>query len=340
MSIKDFGFIILVLCLFSGSALCDMVYLKNGDRLSGKVNSVKDGRMKFTAEYAGHITLDMCNVETFSTDEAIKVVLKDGSELEKRVDKGGAGVVVAAEPGGGQFQEVPVGQIEKINPEKPRWKGSTTLGINNTRGNTVNSSIYLSVGAWKQTDKHRIGLNLDSGKTKTRNDSTGKDIVTEDWWKTRAKYDRYFNGRFYGFGDVRLERDKIANVDRRVLLGGGLGYRWLDRDRIHFTTETGLASRHEKFYSGSDTKTQISGQIGSHLDVLLFKNLWLINDVTYYPSTERASDYYLTATTELKYKINSHMYTNFKIIVDYDAIPAAGKKTTDTKYLLGLGWDF
>jgi len=34
------------------------------------------------------------------------------------------------------------------------------------------------------------------------------------------------------------------------------------------------------------------------------------------------------------------MFTNFKVISDYDATPAQGAHKTDTKYIFGVGWSF
>ena len=48
----------------------------------------------------------------------------------------------------------------------------------------------------------------------------------------------------------------------------------------------------------------MSAQMGYHIDKKLTKNLTAINDLTYYPSLEEGSDYFLTTTGELRAKLH------------------------------------
>ena len=120
-----------------------------------------------------------------------------------------------------------------------------------------------------------------------------------------------------------------------------LGARLLDRTtRRVGPTEAGLASLYEKYENNTDSDTQLSAQLGYMFDMKLGKNLKLIHDLTYYPSTEQFSDYYLTSTGEIRAHFTENMFLNFKAILNYDKSPAVGAGTTDAKYLLGVGYSF
>ena len=80
--------------------------------------------------------------------------------------------------------------------------------------------------------------------------------------------------------------------------------------------------------------------MGYHYDQQFNKTFSFIHDLTYYPSTEQFSDYFLTSSAEVRAKINGHLFTNFKVLFDYDATPATGKGCTDTKYMFGVGVNF
>lgn len=80
--------------------------------------------------------------------------------------------------------------------------------------------------------------------------------------------------------------------------------------------------------------------MGYHYDQQFNKTFSFIHDLTYYPSTEQFNDYFLTSSAELRAKINGHLFSNFKVLFDYDATPATGKGSTDTKYLFGIGLNF
>jgi len=81
-------------------------------------------------------------------------------------------------------------------------------------------------------------------------------------------------------------------------------------------------------------------QLGYRFDKKLTDSLTFKHDLSYFPSTEKFSDYYLNASAELRAGLTKAMFANFRTILDYDATPAEGKGSTDLKYLLGIGWDF
>jgi hypothetical protein len=62
---------LLVLVLIVGGALnlwADEVLLKNGDRLTGKVQRV-EGKLTVSGTLAGDVTVNMSDVQTFSTEQ-------------------------------------------------------------------------------------------------------------------------------------------------------------------------------------------------------------------------------------------------------------------------------
>jgi putative salt-induced outer membrane protein YdiY len=125
-----------------------------------------------------------------------------------------------------------------------------------------------------------------------------------------------------------------------MIIGSGAGYQWIETEDLSFSTEFGLASLYEKFDNQTDSNSEVSFQAGYNFGKTLMKNVKFIHDLTYYPSTEEISDYFLTSTAELRAYFSSTMFTTFKVIFDYDATPAIGSHKTDTKYLLGVGYSF
>ena len=144
----------------------------------------------------------------------------------------------------------------------------------------------------------------------------------------------------YAYLDGRYEKDAIADLERRVTIGIGGGYQWIESPNLNFSTELGLASLYEKFDNQTESNSNITAQVGYNFDKKLSKNLSFINTLTYYPALEKFSDYYLTATAELRSNFTAKLFLNVKAILDYDATPAIGAHKTDVKYFLGLGYSF
>ncbi|MHC4645978.1 MAG: DUF481 domain-containing protein [Planctomycetota bacterium] len=338
ISVLVFGLVVV-----ANSVWADEVVFKNGDRLTGKIKHVIDGKMTLESEVAGTLTIDVSTIQTFSTNEPINVHLNDGTALNQRIVKGAPSKFGIAGDQTLMAQEFELAAITSINPPakpEPKWTGNIVAGYTSTHGNTNTDAINASVSLAKRTEKDRTQLSGDYAKGRQEDPDTGERKTTENWWRTRGKYDYFFSKKLYGYLDGRYEKDSIADLDRRVIVGGGGGYQWIESDDMNFSTELGLASVYEKYDDQSDSDTKTSVQAGYYFDKKLAKNVKFIHDLTYYPSTEKISDYYLSSTAEVRAHFTKNMFTNFKVIFNYDATPAIGKGGTDTKYLLGVGWSF
>ena len=321
----------------------DELIFKNGDRLTGKIDHVVEDKLIFQSDVAGSITIDISKIQTFATEEPVEVHLKDGSVLVQKVASSKAGRFAIEGSETVKAQDFDLTDISSINPPpkpKPKWTGNISAAFTSTHGNTKTEAISASVNLNKRTEKDRTMLSADYARGKQEDPGTGEKNTTENWWRTKAKYDYFITKKFYGYLDGRYETDKIAELDRRVIIGGGGGYQWIESENMNFSTETGLASVYEKYEDQTDSDTQLSAQFGYNFDMKLAKGIKLIHDLTYYPSTEQFSDYYLTSTGEIRAHFTENMFLNFKVILNYDKTPAIGSGTTDTKYLLGVGYSF
>jgi putative salt-induced outer membrane protein YdiY len=336
----------LIVCLtgFLSSALqADQVVLKNGDRLTGKIVDSVAGKLTFKSDLVGQVTINLKDIQTFSSDTPLAIHLKDGTVLHQPV--------TAAEPNGFAIsqgeplrpQTFPLSEVASINPPpkpEPKWTGSISGAVTAVRGNTRADSITASVSAARRTDADRTTAGVDYGKSTQTDRDTKQDTTTEDWWRARAQYDYFFTKKAFGFVNGRYEKDAVAELDRRIVVGGGGGYQWIETDATSFSTGFGLASLYEKFDNQTDSNSKMSLQAGYNLDKQLHKNLRLVHDLTYYPSLDKFSDYFLTSTAELRATLTKTMFTNFKVIFSYDATPAIDQGHTDVKYLLGVGINF
>jgi hypothetical protein len=315
----------------TSSVFGDEIILKNGNHLTGKVKHVVEGKLVLESELAGTLTIDMSNVQALSSDAPIEIHLSDGTVLQETVSKSKPGQFSVADKDTLKERVFDIAAIVSINPpEKPKakWSGSLSVGATSTHGNTKTESISVGFKFGRRSEKDRTELSADYGRGKTEDPVTGVKTTTEDWLRTKAKYDYFFSKKMYGYLDGRYERDSIAALDRRMIGGVGGGYQWIESEK------------YEKYDNHIGSRDTISGQFGYNLDETLLENVKLLHDLTYYPSLDELSDYLLSSSAELRANFTKTMFVNFKVIFSYDATPAVGKQGTDTKYILGVGIDF
>jgi putative salt-induced outer membrane protein YdiY len=335
--------VLAALVLFARPGYADEVHLKNGDRLTGKIVHLVDGKLAFRSDAAGGVTVKLSDIQTLSSDDPIEVNLKDKTGFKQKV--------LSAEPGrfrveGSEAlkaQEFAVGDIVSINPPIkpiPKWTGDISAGVTSTHGNTKTEMISANATLSKRTEKDRTTMSADYAKGEQEDKDTGETVTIEDWWRAKGKYDYFFTKKMYGYIDGRYEKDAVAELDRRMIIGGGGGHQWIESADMNFSTELGLASLYEKYDNQTDSNSELSIQLGYNFDKKLRKNIKFTHDLTYYPSIDKFSDYFLTSTAGIRADFTERMFVTFKAIFNHDTTPAIGSHKTDVKYFLGIGYRF
>jgi putative salt-induced outer membrane protein YdiY len=331
------------LAMFAQTSVGDEVLFKNGDRLTGKIGHLLDGKLIFKSSVGGDVKVNLSDIQTLSSDDAIEINIKDSTGFKQKVISASPGRFRIVGTDSTQAQEFAVADIVSINPPIkpiPKWTGNVSAGLTSTHGNTKTETVSASASMTKRTEKDRTQVSTDYAKGTQADRVTGIDETIEDWWRAKGKYDYFFSKKFYGYVDGRYERDAVAQLDRRMIVGIGGGYQWLESADMNFSTEAGLASLYEKFDNQTDSNSELSAQLSYYFDKKLTKNTKFTHDLTYYPSLGKFSDYFLTSTAGIRADLGSNFFANFKAIFNYDQTPAPGSHQTDVKYFLGLGYSF
>ncbi len=326
------------------SAFCfaDKVYLNNGDVVTGSIKTAAGGKLTLDTELMGTVEIDISNIKTFETAQALPLHLSDGSVLNHKVSADADGKISTQSEELDSSQTVELANITSINPpepEKPRWKGNIQGGLFYSSGNTSKDSYNLGFSFDKDSQADRISVKGDTVKSREEA-SDGDKEVTEDWWKLTGKYDYFISKRNYLYANSEYKKDVIAELDRRVIIGGGGGRKLFDEpDQFTLDGELGLASVYEK-YENTESESELSPRAAYNLFKRFTDNLVFVHGLEYYPQARSFSNYYLSSFGELKLDVTSDIFTSYKVLFDYDSTPAANSTSTDLKHLLSVGVKF
>ncbi|MCP4710987.1 MAG: DUF481 domain-containing protein [Planctomycetes bacterium] len=336
-------FLALVLSVNTGA---DELVFKTGGKLTGTFVKIETGKIIFDSVEVGKVTVNIANVANFTSDQPAKFVFQDGTVVSGKVLGLQNEQVKLAENDMLPAHSYALSAIASVNPPPvvpPKWSGSFTAGFTSSHGNTFSESGSVSLDASRRTEKDRttVFTRYLVGRTET---ADGEDKKTnEENFAFGGKYDYFFSTKFYGFLDGQFKKDHIADLDRRIIAGVGVGYQWIESNIANFSTDFGASELCEQ-YTTHDVITKsdnLSARLGYHYDRILWEGFDFIHNLNYYPAaTSTFSDYYLSTDAELRLALTDSMYGSFKAILDYDNTPAPGIGKTDTKYILGIGWTF
>lgn len=319
----------------------DEVRFKNGDKLTGTIVDVQADKLKIKSAVAGTITVDMKDVDTFSTDNPAEVHLKDGTVVNQPVVAApGGNIQPATAPAGDPAPApIPLSQIETVNPGYNKWTGSLTIGGLLTRGNSDTENLNIAAEAVHRTKDDRFSLSGGYFFGRQADPDTGDKTTSVDNWFGAAKYDHFFSKKLYGYGLVKVEHDNIAELNLRVSPSVGVGYQWHESPVWNFSTEAGIGWVFEDYETGDDDDHP-AARLAYHYDRKINDKVAFIHNLEYLPSLEDLSDYNLNADAGVRATLTGNMFADFKFEWRYDATPAPAADHNDLRYVLGVGWTF
>jgi putative salt-induced outer membrane protein YdiY len=337
--LRMISLVILILALASPTLRADQIVLKNGDRITGTIKSADGGKLIIASPIAGTITVDLKDVKTFSTEQPIKIVLIDGTVINQAVSMGTDGTFQTAPGGALAAQPIPISKIDKINPAAIAWTGSLVVNGSLTQGNTYSEQFGATLGLTRRGPSDRIQADAQYlfGKTK----QNGVTSTTTDQWYIQPAYDYFFTKQVYANASVRVEKNRILNLDIRVTPALGAGYQFVEQPDFNADVEGGLAWVYEDYTNTGTPDQTVSLRLAYHVD----KSLWtdkvkVFSDCAYFPSIQNSSKYLVIVDGGIHLAVTKSMFTELRGEADYDSHPAPNSHRTQTQLILGVGWTF
>ncbi|HTO70719.1 MAG TPA: DUF481 domain-containing protein [Myxococcota bacterium] len=315
-------------------ARADEIQFTNGDKLTGKIVKLADGKLTVDSTVAGKVDVKWTDIATMSSDEPVTVVLDDGRSVTETLGPSEPGQVKA----GGET--IALSNTAKLNPEPVQWHGNAVVAARFDRGNTVGDNFDGTVGAVRRSEVDRITLGAGySAAESMDSDGTGKHADKSKAFGA-GQYDYFFEPQGYGYGNLRAEKDRFADLNLRLTTGLGLGYQWIETETTKFNTEAGLSYISEHLHDSSDNN-YLAARIAWHLDWSFYPDLTFFQYTNWYPSLYHISkDQLVEAQTGLRYKLWGDFFGESKILWIWDTTPAQGKKQEDLSYIVGIGYGF
>lgn len=203
----------------------DTVILTNGDRLTGELERLEEGKLSFKTPYAGVISIDWQQVQELITVDKAEIEVGTGRLYRGSFGKTDQGLELVTEDEQILTVDIPdVVRITSYDDGAPPGffdilEGAIDVGFNFNRGNSrLNSSSLGLRGKYR-----RAGYELSGSATSLfsrQDEAEPASRQTAD-----ARYDRFLSPRQFAFGLVGLERNDRQQLNLRSRMGGGYGYK-------------------------------------------------------------------------------------------------------------------
>lgn len=339
---------------FAAMARADAVTLKNGDRITGTLVSVKGGNLELKSAVLGILTIPLAQVASFSAEKPATVMVKGEKNLQGQLELESSGDwQVTAH---GQPQTVAAASVDMIMPEEAYdklvehiaapwqdWKGGASLGLSIQRGDQQAKTFSTTLAAVRERPTAPIfgrhwrtsyGLAMLLAHASQQGSS-----VTSNTISTNLRQDYLFAPNDFVFGLAQFDHIGAQGLYLRQAYGGGYGHDVIKTSRTLFSVLGGITFVHEKFFTGA-YKQGAEALLGDRVGIQLSKLVRLDHNVNFYPSLSYTGEYRFDTATTLSAKISNRFSVNVGVIDFYLSNPAAGSHKNNLGFTTGLGYTF
>lgn len=342
--------VVLLLLLAVAPALArektDVVYMKNGDRLTCEIKGLNSGVLYISVAYLlGTQSLQWSEIQRVDSKQLFIVKTEDGNSYVgtlSTIQPSGARPVkieVAEESGEKAAMEGPqiVQMAETSEKLLERFNGAINSGIIYSKGNqatqyTLSSEVTYPRERWAASASVASNLSSSTGATAATRNDVGLDMRRLLPW----------NNWFYSFAGDFLQ-SSVQGIRLQSTVDGGIGRYLKNTNLTQISLIGGLAWQSIKYHQSTTTLPQqnvAAALIGAKAKFFRFDKTDLEVTTGILPALSEPGRIHLTTNAAYYIKLFSNLKWNISFYGNWDNRPPPGFSGSDYGTSSGLGWTF
>jgi putative salt-induced outer membrane protein len=216
------------------------------------------------------------------------------------------------------------------------WHGGISVGGAVASGTTSSRVLTANADGARTTaaDKLSVYGLVNNGRSQTN----GVTTKTADLWRLGSRYDYNLSERLFAFGGGELEANKLQDLDSRLGLNTGLGYKVIREDAMTWDVFGGVGYSRSKYGSGITRKGAelVLGEESTHK---LGQSSNFKQRLVYYPGQSDVGNR-ATLDAMLSTAIMGAWTLNVGGSARYNSKVPAGFKKTESLFTVGFGYKY
>ncbi len=333
MTVKTWIVGVFFLLIFQGNAFADKILMKNGDRLRGTVESVKDGVLILKTDYSESIKIQTSGIKKILTSKSNSIHMKNGEILRGRILPGKIDqILIEGSPGRGETA-LTWEEVAAINPPPNKWHGSLSVGGTLDSGNTERVAASFGAKAKRRFKNDRIVFNFLTRYAEEDDKISARNTYGD------MKFSHFFSDQWYVYLGMELLSDTFKDLHLRTTIGPGLGYQIWEDDIKELSFEAGASYFSEDRINSPDLQFA-TARFAANYSHKITSHLTFTDQMVIFPSLENFGDH----TLRNEAAINTHLKNGWTVIFaniwERDSAPSPGIKKDDLQWLVSLGYVF
>jgi len=324
--------LILTLLLASAApASADEVRLANGDRFTGRVESLDGGTLTFSTDH-GELQIPWNSVTALAVEEPLLVTVGDAEPVSVTI-------LLAADEGratlqpGGEIALVDLAALARPAPALA-LDGGAGAGFVSSAGSTDVNNLRLDADLLARHEENRYTLSAALTRSEDR------DVESARNWNAAVKYDRFVSGRLFINSNAIFTNDRFRDMRLRSALGAGLGYQILQNPIVTLTADAGLGWVDENRIAGPDNRYTAARESAAVTVAAIPDLVQLFHQHDGYYGVTGDDDLFVRTQNGIRLTLAAGFVTTLRYDLDYNGAPLPGQESTEKTFSLTLGYRF
>lgn len=327
-------------CLAVSGAKADVVYMKNGDKITCEIRSLEKGQLTVKPDYTnGTIVLDWEKIDHIESAQSFVVTDSKGSVRSGTLNSSRTtGEVAIVGSDTAQLPALSVIQIEQLGESFwKRMRGNIDFGASFAQSNSQ-KNISLQGGLNYQSRERLFSVVSNSQFTsQEQTDDTNETNI-----KTALYRELHRSNWYYG-GIGNFLSSTAQQIALRSTFGGTLNRRLIFTNRTNLSAIGGLALTIERDADGpqSTARTKaLDSAFSVQYSTFRFDSTTFDTSFWLYPSLTSPGRVRFTINQDIYYKFLGDFYIRMGFYDNYDNQPVLGAPPNNMGGSTTVGWSF
>jgi hypothetical protein len=322
----------------------DIVYLHNGDRITGEVKGVYSGQLEFKTDDIGVLMINWDAIKELVSDKVHQIQLTDGSHLTGELSKpdslaesGESLILVETLSGMEQLESNSIVGMYPLGASFwDRLDFDLSLGFNYDKSSSVGKYKLGMTGLYRTENIVTLGKLSSEFTTQDNQDNTRRNVLSG------TRIVNLPEKRYYGyFGS--LEQNDQLGIDLRTVLGMDYGWVPISTSAHWLTMGVGLAVNLERPFSDAEPDQNLEA-VGT-IRYQHYKHSIPKRNIDAYfrimPSLTQSDRVRSDLNLDFRWEVVTDFYIGMEIYTSFDSQPASIEASeVDYGVISSVGYSF
>ena len=324
------------------AAKTDVVTLRNGDRITGEVKRIEQGRLVFSTDDLGTVNIEWDKVAQLVSRRTYEIELADGTRqfgVLREPPVAQTPVLLVGEEGD-RTAALNIADVVSLTPlDSGNWRdrldGYFSLGFSYTKANEI-AQLTIDAGITRRAREQQLELTLQS----IANDSAVAERSVSN--SLTGVYQKLLDAHWFYAGIGQLAQDDEFGLDLRVLGGAAYG-RFITRsNEQEFALAGGVAAARE-YLRDNSIEDGVEGLLLAKYALFHYDEpeTSLTASLFVLPSLSNWGRVRTDTAVRLRHEIAHDLFTELSIFHGYDSKPPApDAPSSDWSVVTSIGYSF